>query len=59
MQLVEEGKLALDDKIAKWLDDRSWFAKLPNANDITVRMLMNHSSGIPDHVDDKSFFPWQ
>jgi D-alanyl-D-alanine carboxypeptidase len=56
MQLVEEGKLALDDKIAKWLDDRSWFAKLPNANDITVRMLMNHSSGIPDHVDDKSFF---
>jgi len=56
MQLVEEGKLELDQKIAKWLADRTWFAQLPNGNDVTVRMLMNHSSGIPDHVDDKSFF---
>lgn len=55
MQLVEEGKLELDTKIAKWLAERPWFAKLPNATDITVRMLMNHSTGIPNHVDEKNF----
>src|SRR5215213_2079843 len=56
MQLVDEGKLELDQKIGKWLGDHAWFVKLPNANDITVRMLMNHSSGIPNHVEEKSFF---
>lgn len=55
LQLVEEGKLELDDKIEKWLGKESWFARLPNAKDITLRMLMNHSSGIPEHVLHKDF----
>lgn len=46
LQLVEEGKLALDDKIEKYLGREPWFARLPNARDITVRMLMNHTSGL-------------
>lgn len=50
LQLVEEGKLELDDKIEKWLGGEAWFERLPNAKDITLRMLMNHSSGIPEHV---------
>jgi len=56
LQLVSEGKLSLDEKISRWLGDRLWFAKLPNGSDITLRMLLNHSSGIPNHVDEKSFF---
>ncbi len=55
LQLVSEGKLNLDDKIERWLGRESWFNRLPNAKDITLRMLMNHSSGIPEHVLNKDF----
>jgi CubicO group peptidase (beta-lactamase class C family) len=42
MLLVEDGKLGLDDSIAKWLP------KAPKAwKPITVRQLLNHTSGIP------------
>lgn len=46
LQLVKEGKLGLDDKIEKYLGSEPWFARLPNAKDITVRQLMNHTSGL-------------
>jgi D-alanyl-D-alanine carboxypeptidase len=46
LQLVHEGKIGLDDKIEKWLGKEAWFAKLPNGNDVTVRMLMTHTSGL-------------
>ena len=46
LQLAYEKKLALDDPIEKYLGKESWFAKLPNAKEITVRMLMNHTSGL-------------
>ena len=55
LMLVEEGKLNLNDKIEKWLGSEIWFAKLPNAGDITLRMLLNHSSGIENHVDLEGF----
>ena len=46
LQLVYQKKLALDDLIEKYLGREPWFAKLPNAREITVRMLMNHTSGL-------------
>jgi D-alanyl-D-alanine carboxypeptidase len=46
LQLVQEGKLGLDDKIERYLGQEPWFTRLPNAPDITVRMLMNHTSGL-------------
>jgi D-alanyl-D-alanine carboxypeptidase len=46
LQLVKEGKIGLDDKIAKYLGNEGWLARLPNAPDITVRQLMNHTSGL-------------
>jgi D-alanyl-D-alanine carboxypeptidase len=46
LQLVKEGKIGLDDKIEKYLGREPWFARLPNAKEITVRQLMNHSSGL-------------
>ena len=46
LQLVQEKKLGLDDKIEKYLGTLPWFSRLPNARDITVRMLMNHTSGL-------------
>ncbi len=46
MQLVSEGKLVLDEPISTYLGSEPWFSRLPNAASITVRMLMNHTSGL-------------
>ena len=46
LQLVNEGKIGLDDKIEKYLGSEPWFSRLPNARDITIRQLMNHTSGL-------------
>jgi len=46
LQLVKAGKIGLDDKVEKYLGKEPWFARLPNAKDITVRQLMNHTSGL-------------
>lgn len=46
MQLVSERKLALDAPISTYLGTEPWFSRLPNAAAITVRMLMNHTSGL-------------
>jgi D-alanyl-D-alanine carboxypeptidase len=46
LQLAKEGKVGLDDKIEKYLGREPWFSRLPNARDITVRQLMNHTSGL-------------
>jgi D-alanyl-D-alanine carboxypeptidase len=48
--LAGEGKLDLDAPIAGWLDDRPWFSRLPNASTITMRSLLDHTSGLADHV---------
>ena len=48
--LMQEGRIALDDKISTWFGKEDWFPRLPNAEQITLRMLMNHTSGIPEHV---------
>ena len=51
LQLVAEGTLSLDDKISKYLAKEPWFAGLPNASTITVRMLLNHTSGLGEYGD--------
>ena len=46
LQLVHEGKIALDEKVATYLGTEPWYARLANGADVTVRQLMNHTSGI-------------
>lgn len=46
LQLVKEGKIGLDEKVEKYLGSEPWFGRLPNAKDITIRQLMNHTSGL-------------
>jgi D-alanyl-D-alanine carboxypeptidase len=45
-QLVGEGLLDLDAQASDYLGDRPWFSRIPNASSITVRNLMNHTSGV-------------
>jgi len=46
LQFIKEGRFSLEDKVSKWLGDRPWYSRIPNAADITVRMIMNHTSGV-------------
>ena len=46
LQLISENKIKLDDKVEKYLGDRAWFPRLPNASSMTIRHLMNHTSGL-------------
>jgi len=49
LQLADEGKVKLDDPVSKWMPD------LPNADGVTLEMLINGTSGYPDYVPDKKF----
>lgn len=52
---VEAGRMSLDDKLSKHLGKEPWFSRVPNAETITLRHLMNHSSGVPEHVMKPAF----
>ena len=54
MKLVQEGRISLDEPVRRYLPD--WRMADERCGEITVRMLLNHSSGIPgtnlhDHLD--------
>ena len=46
MTLVGEGRLALEKKVSDYLGHHAWYARIPNAEAITVRHLMTHTSGV-------------
>ncbi|MDR2183549.1 MAG: beta-lactamase family protein [Clostridiales bacterium] len=48
MKLIEDGMLSLESKIGDLLD----FDLREIAKDITVKQLLNHTSGIPDYFDE-------
>ncbi len=53
LQLVEEGKIGLDDKLEKWLGKEPWYPRLPNGPDLTIRHLLNHTAGLPEYFQAK------
>ena len=50
LQLVGEGKLGLEDTVERWLP-----GLVPNGAGITVRQLMNHTSGLFSYSEDREF----
>ena len=42
LQLVDEGRLSLDEPVEPWLPE------LPNADEITLAMLLGHTAGLGD-----------
>jgi len=55
VSLADEGVVDLDGPVARWLADRPWFERLPNHATITLRHLLDHTSGVVDHVHDEAF----
>ncbi|MCP4728115.1 MAG: beta-lactamase family protein, partial [bacterium] len=55
LQLMDENELSLDDMISKYLGNEEWYNRLPNHAEITIKMLMNHTGGIPRYVMKKEF----
>ncbi|MBN1272410.1 MAG: serine hydrolase [Candidatus Aminicenantes bacterium] len=49
LQLVEKGKIGLDDPVLKHLPD------FPFGDEITIRHLLTHTSGLPDWTSHRRF----
>ena len=67
--LVEEGKISLDDPVAKYLpefqkmqiqikDKNGKKTRVPAKNAITIRMVMNHTAGFPFEIPTKIKKGW-
>jgi len=44
LRAVDQGVLSLDDSLSNWVPDQPWSA------DITLRQLLQHSSGVPQYA---------
>lgn len=56
MRLQEKGILSLDDPISKYIPSEK-LKKISNGNKpLTIRNLMNHTSGIYDVIEDQGFY---
>jgi len=53
LQLVDEGRLSLDDTLASVMPEISAF---PNGKSITIRHLLNMRSGAFNYIEDESLF---
>lgn len=53
MQLVETGRLNLDDSINKYMPERY---STPKWNDVTIHHLLSHSSGITDYAVTRDYY---
>ena len=53
--LHDEGVIDLDAPVARWLGERSWWTRLPNHEVVTLRHLLDHTSGLADHVHEDAF----
>lgn len=52
LQLMEEGALTLDDTLAQWLPDLA----IANAETITLRHMLQHTSGVPSFTANPAYF---
>jgi len=51
LRLAQDGLLDLDDPLTKWLPE------MPFPDSVTLRSLLNHTSGIPSYTSLKDYLP--
>lgn len=56
MQLVEEQKVDLDARYLAYFPETDWLKRLPNMEQITVRHLLEHTSGLPRYIADQGLW---
>ncbi|OKH24151.1 hypothetical protein NIES593_08315 [Hydrococcus rivularis NIES-593] len=52
LKLAQEGKLSLDDSLSQWLPEIA--ANLSDGENVTIRQILNGTSGIYNFLDDDS-----
>lgn len=52
LMLVDQGVLSLDHTLERWLPN----VNISTKDRITIRQLLNHTSGIPDFIRNQAFF---
>lgn len=55
MKLQEEGVLDIDDAVSKYIDE-SILDKIKHPENMTIRSLMNHTTGIADLIKTSAFY---
>ena len=55
-KIIYEGSLSLDKRLAEYLPDLD--GRIENAEIITLRMMLQHRSGIPNFTDEEYGYPW-
>jgi D-alanyl-D-alanine carboxypeptidase len=55
LKLAEEGVFSLDDPLSKWISGDQ-LDKVKNARESTIRMCLNHTTGIADVIEDNAFY---
>jgi CubicO group peptidase (beta-lactamase class C family) len=53
LQLAEDERIDIDDPLSRYLP------QYPRGEQITIRDLLTHRSGIPNYTDDPSFHSWK
>lgn len=49
-QLVDAGEISLEDKFIDYFPDLDWLKRLPNIEQLSLEMLLEHTSGLPRWV---------
>lgn len=53
LQLVEEGRVRLDEPAGTYLGTLPGIERIANAREATIRQMLDHSAGLPEYYDDR------
>ncbi|MEM7375398.1 MAG: serine hydrolase domain-containing protein [Bacteroidota bacterium] len=58
LQLVEEEKIELDERLLHYFPEEEWMRQLPEADKLSIRMLLTHTSGMPRYIFQQEFLSY-
>jgi len=56
VDMIDKGELDVDSKLIDHIGHLDWAKRLPNAQTITLKHLMRHTSGVMDHINMPAFW---
>jgi D-alanyl-D-alanine carboxypeptidase len=55
LRMIGTGELRLEDRMHTYFGGEDWYDCLPNSEDLTLQMLLNHTSGLGRYIFQPSF----